>query len=42
MYYTQIVSTDDYMPMAINSVEEYEKVLNVSWFAQNQPIEELM
>ena len=31
---TQIVSTDDYMPMAINSPEEYEKVVNVSWFAQ--------
>lgn len=22
------------MPMAINSAEEYEKVVNVSWFAQ--------
>ncbi|RYC63374.1 hypothetical protein CHU98_g2804 [Xylaria longipes] len=36
-----IVSTDDYMPMAINSREEYEKVANVSWFTQDQPIEEL-
>lgn len=37
----QIVSTDDYMPMAINSFEEYEKVINVSWFMQDQPAEEL-
>lgn len=37
----QIVSTDDYMPMAINSLEEYEKVLNVSWFTQEKPIEQL-
>lgn len=29
------------MPMAINSLEEYEKVINVSWFIQDQPIEEL-
>ncbi|RDA90346.1 hypothetical protein CP533_2587 [Ophiocordyceps camponoti-saundersi (nom. inval.)] len=39
--FQEIVSTDDYMPMAINSVEEYEKVINVSWFTQDQPIEEL-
>jgi exocyst complex component 6 len=37
----QIVSTDDYMPMAINSLQEYEKVVNVSWFAQDKPAEEL-
>jgi hypothetical protein len=37
----QIVSTDDYMPMAINTREEYEKVANVSWFTQELPIEEL-
>lgn len=40
-YYHQIVSTDDYMPMAINSLQEYEKVVNVSWFAQDKPAEEL-
>ncbi|RCI10874.1 hypothetical protein L249_5448 [Ophiocordyceps polyrhachis-furcata BCC 54312] len=39
--FQEIVSTDDYMPMAINSVEEYEKVINVSWFTQDQSIEEL-
>ncbi|KAL2202524.1 exocyst complex subunit Sec15-like protein [Sarocladium strictum] len=32
--FQEIVSTDDYMPMAINSPEEYEKVVNVSWFTQ--------
>lgn len=37
----QIVSTDDYMPMAINSKEEYEKVINVSWFAQEKNLEDL-
>ncbi|KAM4055639.1 exocyst complex subunit sec15-like domain-containing protein [Hirsutella rhossiliensis] len=39
--FQEIVSTDDYMPMAINSLEEYEKVINVSWFIHDQPIEEL-
>ncbi|KJZ75983.1 hypothetical protein HIM_04439 [Hirsutella minnesotensis 3608] len=39
--FQEIVSTDDYMPMAINSVEEYEKVINVSWFMQDQPTNEL-
>jgi len=37
----QIVSTDDYMPMAINTVEEYEKVVNVSWFSQDKMPNEL-
>ena len=39
--FQEIVSTDDYMPMAINSVEEYEKVINVSWFNQEQTAQEL-
>ena len=38
----QIVSTDDYMPMAINSREEYEKVINVSWFSQDQSVDDLV
>lgn len=37
----QIVSTDDYMPLAINTMEEYEKVVNVTWFTQDKPVEEL-
>ncbi|KAK1487002.1 hypothetical protein CTAM01_11935 [Colletotrichum tamarilloi] len=39
--FQEIVSTDDYMPMAINTREEYEKVVNVSWFSQEKPLEEL-
>ncbi|KAI0480556.1 exocyst complex subunit Sec15-like-domain-containing protein [Xylariaceae sp. FL0804] len=39
--FQEIVSTDDYMPMAIASREEYDKVVNVSWFTQDKPIEEL-
>lgn len=38
---TKIVSTDDYMPMAINSQEEYQKVLDVSWYTGDKNIEEL-
>jgi exocyst complex component 6 len=40
--FQEIVSTDDYMPMAINSLEEYEKVLNVSWFTPDTTPEELV
>ncbi len=39
--FQEIVSTDDYMPMAINTLEEYEKVINVSWFTHDKPAEEL-
>ncbi|CAI4211422.1 unnamed protein product [Parascedosporium putredinis] len=39
--FQEIVSTDDYMPMTIQSEGEYEKVVNVSWFAQEKPISEL-
>ncbi|KAK3357714.1 exocyst complex subunit Sec15-like protein [Lasiosphaeria hispida] len=39
--FQEIVSTDDYMPMAINSLEEYDKVLNVSWITQDKTPEEL-
>ncbi|KID89115.1 Exocyst complex component Sec15 [Metarhizium guizhouense ARSEF 977] len=39
--FQEIVSTDDYMPMAINSREEYEKVINVSWFMQSQAIDDV-
>ena len=37
----KIVSTDDYMPMTINTPEDYEKVLSVSWIIQEQSPEEL-
>ncbi|KAF5580968.1 exocyst complex component sec15 [Fusarium pseudoanthophilum] len=39
--FQEIVSTDDYMPMAINTPEEYEKVVNVSWFTQEKPADQL-
>ncbi|KAM5362723.1 hypothetical protein ACJZ2D_012385 [Fusarium nematophilum] len=39
--FQEIVSTDDYMPMAINTSEEYEKVVNVSWFTQEKPVDQL-
>jgi exocyst complex component 6 len=32
----QIVSTDDYMPMPIATREEYEKVVNVTWFTPDE------
>jgi len=39
--FQEIVSTDDYMPMAIQTMDEYEKVVNVSWFKPEKPLEEL-
>jgi len=36
----QIVSTDDYMPMPIQNLEEFDKVLNVSWYTPEKPREE--
>lgn len=39
--FQEIVSTDDYMPMAINSQEEYQKVLDVSWYTGDKSVEEL-
>ncbi|KEZ44890.1 hypothetical protein SAPIO_CDS3025 [Scedosporium apiospermum] len=39
--FQEIVSTDDYMPMTIQSPEEYEKVVNVSWFSPEKPTHEL-
>lgn len=38
---SKIVSTDDYMPMAINSQEEFDKVLNVSWYAPEQDVDNI-
>lgn len=38
----QIVSTDDYMPMPIQTLEEYDKVLNVSWYSPEKPRGEQM
>ncbi|KAJ5107555.1 hypothetical protein N7456_004230 [Penicillium angulare] len=38
--FQEIVSTDDYMPMPIQTLEEYDKVLNVSWYNSGKPHEE--
>lgn len=37
----RIVATDDYMPMPINSLDEFDKVVNVSWYTPEKPREEL-
>ncbi len=38
---SQIVSTDDYMPMPVNNLDEYEKVVNVSWYTPDRKREEV-
>ncbi|KAF2434753.1 exocyst complex subunit Sec15-like protein [Tothia fuscella] len=40
--FQEIVSTDDYMPMPINSLDEYDKVVNVSWYTPDTRREELI
>ena len=39
--FQEIVSTDDYMPMQINTMDEYDKVVNVSWYMPDTPRDEL-
>ncbi|KAJ4324122.1 Rab GTPase-binding exocyst subunit S15 [Neodidymelliopsis sp. IMI 364377] len=39
--FLEIVQTDDYMPMPINSHEEYDKVVSVSWYTPDKSREEL-
>ncbi|MCJ1404460.1 hypothetical protein MMC11_007685 [Xylographa trunciseda] len=39
--FQEIVSTDDYMPMPINNLDEYEKVVNVSWYIPDKSSDEL-
>jgi hypothetical protein len=39
--FLEIVHTDDYMPMPINSLEEYDKVVSVSWYTPDKSPEEL-
>jgi hypothetical protein len=35
--FQEVVSMDDYMPMTVSSPEEYEEIVNVSWFPQDRP-----
>ena len=39
--FLEIVSTDDYMPMPIQNPEEFDKVVNVSWYTPDRPREEM-
>lgn len=39
--FIEIVSTDDYMPMPIQNAEEFEKVVNVSWYTPDRPVQEM-
>jgi len=36
-----IVSTDDYMPMPVPNREQYEQVLDATWFVDERPPEEI-
>ena len=39
--FVEIVSTDDYMPMPIQNAEEFEKVVNVSWYTPDRPVDQM-
>ena len=39
--FQEIVSTDDYMPMPINKLDEYDKVVNVSWYTPDKARDDL-
>ncbi|KAL8876205.1 MAG: hypothetical protein Q9198_005557 [Flavoplaca austrocitrina] len=39
--FQEIVSTDDYMPMPIHKSDEYDKVVNVSWYTPEKSRQEL-
>ena len=39
--FQEIVSTDDYMPMPISRLDEYDKVINVIWYTPEKPREEM-
>ena len=39
--FLEIVQTDDYMPMPINNMEEFDKVDTVSWYTPEKSREEL-
>jgi len=39
--FQEIVGTDDYMPMPIANLDEYDKVVNVSWYDPDKAREQL-
>ncbi|CAL3965658.1 unnamed protein product [Diplocarpon coronariae] len=40
--FQEIVANDDYMPMPVSNIDEYDKVVNVCWFIPDKPREELI
>ncbi|KAI9646937.1 Rab GTPase-binding exocyst subunit S15 [Ciborinia camelliae] len=38
--FQQIVSTDEYMPMPVNTEEDFDKIVQVSWYVPDKPKEE--
>ncbi|KAL5319896.1 hypothetical protein ACEPPN_012954 [Leptodophora sp. 'Broadleaf-Isolate-01'] len=40
--FQEIVASDDYMPMPVTNMDEYNKVVNVCWFTPDKPREELI
>ncbi|AEO69002.1 uncharacterized protein THITE_59711 [Thermothielavioides terrestris NRRL 8126] len=39
--FQEIVSTDDYMPMTVKTREEYDKVLEATWFVDERPPDQI-
>ncbi|CCJ28817.1 unnamed protein product [Pneumocystis jirovecii] len=39
--FEQIVADDDYMPIVINNMEDYQKVLDVSWYKPNDSMDSI-
>ncbi|CZS90715.1 related to secretory pathway protein (exocyst complex protein Sec15) [Rhynchosporium agropyri] len=39
--FQEIVASDDYMPMPVTNIDEYDKVVNVCWFTPDKHREEL-
>ena len=39
--FEHIVGSDDYMPMSIKDIEEYDAVLNLSWYTPEKPRDQL-
>lgn len=39
--FTEIVESDDYMPMPINNLEEYDKIIEVGWYVPDKERNEM-
>lgn len=40
--FTEIVDSDDYMPMPINNIEEYDKIIEVGWYVPDKERSEMV